>query len=263
MATKTKSIARIVVLAGCCVSLAACSSGRKQVGTLGGVYPRQQLGQFLKDTTPAPSSEYIIGVGDKLDIAFFFNEDLSKHELLVRSDGRITLPYVGDIMAAGQTPMRLDTLLTTRFGEILKDPNLSVIVVESTTPTVYVMGQVRSAGGYDYTRSISLLQALALAGGFRDGAKANHVLVIRRKGLSGIVGVEVDAKAIMEGESVQLDIPLQDLDIVYVPKTRIQSIADFAQTLDQIVTPPTELFLRGWQVQVLRQQIELIQNNNQ
>jgi polysaccharide export outer membrane protein len=254
---------RAVIAAVLVTGLAACSSGRRSVGVGGGVYPPQQLGQFLQDTAPPrQGNDYLIGVGDRLDIAFFFNRELSQEDLLVRSDGRITLPYMGDVMAAGLTPMRLDTLLTNHFAEILKDPNLSVIVVETADPVVYVLGEVRNAGGYPINRAVSLLQALALAGGFKAGAKTDHVLVIRRKGLQGIVGVEVNAKAIIKGEQVQNDFILRDFDIVYVPKTRIQSIADFAQTLNDIVTPPTTLFLQGWQVRVLRQQLELFQNQS-
>ncbi len=254
---------RVVIAPALVVGLSACSSNRRPVGAGGGVYPPQQLGQFLRDTSPPrQSNDYIIAVGDRLDVVFFFDRDLSQKELLVRSDGRITLPYTGDVMAAGRTPMQLDTLLTRRFAEILKEPNLSVIVVKTTDPVVYVLGEVRDPGGYPFKRAVSLVQALALAGGLRDGAKSNHVLVIRRKGLQGIVGVEVNAKAIIQGEQVQNDFLLRDFDIVYVPKTRIQSIADFAQTLNEIVQPPTDLFIRGWQVQVLRQQLELFQDDS-
>ena len=252
---------RLVVLIGACGCLWACSSKRAQVGVQGGLYPEDQLGQFLRDTTPRQGNEYIIGVGDRLDVAFFFHRDLSEDPLLVRSDGRITLPYVGDIMAAGRTPMQLDTLLTDKFSEILKDPNLSIIVMKTADPVVYVLGQVGQPGGYPYSREVSLLQALALAGGLRGGAKSEHVLVIRRVGPSKIVGVEVNAKAIMKGERIQNDFVLRDFDIVYVPKTRIQSVADFVSTVDEIVTPPANLFLRGWQIQVQRQQINLIRSD--
>jgi len=249
---------RVLIAPGLVIGLSACSSNRRPVGAGGGVYPPEQLGQFLRDTAPPrQANDYIIAVGDRLDVAFFFDRDMNQERLLVRSDGRITLPYTGDVMAAGRTPMQLDTLLTNRFAEILKDPNLSVIVVETARTMVYVLGEVRNPGGYPFRRSVSLVQALALAGGLSNGAKSNHVLVIRRKGLQGIVGVEVNAKAIIQGEQVQNDFLLRDFDIVYVPKTRIQSIADFAQTLDQIVSPPTDLFLQGWQVQVLREQLEL------
>ncbi len=253
---------RLWVLIAVCGCFAACSSGRSQVDARPGVYPEQQLGEFLKDTAPSQDNEYLIGIGDRLHIVFFFHENLSRKPLLVRSDGRITLPYVGDVMAAGRTPMQLDTLLTIKFSEILKDPNLSVIVDETAESTVYVLGEVKLPGGYPHSQAITLVHALALAGGFGKGAKSNHVLVIRRQGASRIVGVEVNVKAIMNGEQMQNDFFLRNHDIVFVPKTRIQSVADFVGAVDAIVSPPVNLFLRGWQIEVLRQQTLLIRSDN-
>ncbi len=92
---------------------AGCSSnnaGREKPGEL---YEQDQLGQFVEDTDPLESEEdYVIGIGDRLDVVFFVHKELTTIDLLVRSDGRITLPYVGDVDAAGVTPMQLDSTLT-------------------------------------------------------------------------------------------------------------------------------------------------------
>ncbi|UCG53477.1 MAG: polysaccharide export protein [Candidatus Latescibacterota bacterium] len=225
------------------------------------MYDTSELGEFLRDTDESRGENtYTIGVGDRLDVIFFIHRDLSTPNLLVRSDGRITLPYVGDVMAAGYTPMALDSTLTARFAEVLREPNLSVIVSEPAPKQVYVLGQVAKPGAYPYDVSVSLLQAVALAGGPIRGAKSNHVLVIRREGSEKIVGVEVNLAAVMEGRTIQNDIWLRNYDIVYVPKTRLESGAELFGAIHEILSPPSDILLRGWQIQLLQQQVQLLRD---
>jgi polysaccharide export outer membrane protein len=223
------------------------------------MYKTDEVGDFLVDTgPPVQENQYIVAQGDRLDVVFFIHRDLTTRDLLVRSDGRITLPYVGDVMAAGHTPSQLDSVLTDRFAEVLRDPNLSVIVKNPAEKTVYVLGEVTRPGGYNYDTSISVLQAVAKAGGFDRGAKRNHTLVIRREGTDRIVGVEVNLAAVTSGYQVGYDFWLKNYDIVYVPKTRLESAADLMQTVDDILSPPVNLIFRGWQIQVLQQTYEVI-----
>jgi polysaccharide export outer membrane protein len=228
------------------------------------MYEERELGEFVEDTGPTESErEYVIGVGDRLNVVFFIHRELSTGGLLVRTDGRVTLPYVGDVMAAGVTPMQLDSTLTYRFSEVLREPNLSVIVQEPAEKVVYVLGQVKKPGGVPCkTTQVSLVQALAVAGGMDRGAKTTHVLVIRRKGPDKIVGIEINVAAITSGYDVQNDIWLRNYDIVYVPKTRLQSLSEFVLTINDIILPPVDILLRGWQIQILQQQLEFIQARN-
>jgi polysaccharide export outer membrane protein len=226
------------------------------------MYASQNLRKFVEDTAADQGlDEYIIGVGDLLDIVFFFHTELTTRDLIVRSDGRITLPYLGDVKAAGTTPMELDSVLTSSFLEILREPNLSVIIRRPREKTAYVMGQVNRPGGILFDNQLSLLQAVASVGGLAPGAKANHTLLIRRDGPSKVVGIEVDLKSIIKGEAMQNDLWLSNFDIIYVPKTRIQSVADFTRIVNEIVAPPTGLVLRGWQFKVTQQQLELLRDD--
>jgi polysaccharide export outer membrane protein len=227
------------------------------------MYKSNELGEFLRDTArPQQENQYIIAQGDRLDVVFFVHKDLSTDNLLVRSDGRITLPYVGDVMAAGNTPSQLDSILTVRFSEVLREPNLSVIITNRADKSVYVLGQVARPGGFTYETSISVLQAVAEAGGFVDGAKSDHAVVIRREGLDRIVGVEVNLAAITSGHAIQNDFWLRNYDIVYVPKTPLRSLADFVQTVDDILQPPIDIIFRGWQIKLLRENVRYVQINN-
>ncbi len=211
-------------------------------------YEPEQLGGFLSESAEKQSNDYIIAIGDELDVVFLYHSDLTTQELIVRSDGRISLPYVGDVMAAGYRPMQLDSVLTNHFSEILHDPNLSVIVRSSAEKMVYVLGEVQTPGGYPFKTNVSLLQSIALASGLKSSGKADHTVVIRREGVTRIIGVEVDVTAITRGEALQQDFMLRNNDIVYVPKKRLHSVKDFMEAINTIISPPIQVYLRGWEI---------------
>ncbi|MFH1755653.1 MAG: polysaccharide biosynthesis/export family protein [Candidatus Latescibacterota bacterium] len=231
-----------------CLVFSACASNQAEPTAAAKFYTPEQLGDFIGESTQKQSNDYIISIGDELDVVFLYHTDLSTPELIVRSDGRISLPYVGDVMAAGYRPMQLDSVLTKHFSEILRDPNLSVIVRKSAGKMVFVLGEVEHGGGYPFDIQVSLLQALALAGGVKKSGKADHAVVIRREGVSRIIGVEVDVNAITRGEAIHQDFLLRNNDIIYIPKNRLSSVRDFMEAVNIIVSPPITLYLRGWEV---------------
>jgi polysaccharide export outer membrane protein len=127
------------------------------------------------------TSDYVLAVGDKLRIEVYKDTQLSQ-SLQIRPDGRITLPLVGDVSAAGLTPLALDETITTSLKEYMTNPVVTVIVVEATPPTVYVMGEVLQPGPVPMRPGMTALEALALAGGFKDFAKRSDIRIIRRGG---------------------------------------------------------------------------------
>jgi polysaccharide export outer membrane protein len=239
------------------LGLNACSSGVPATsGTPSKMYDPQELETFVEESGEPPLVEYVIGIGDMLDIVFVYHSNLNTRSVPVRRDGRISLPYVGDAMAAGLTPMTLDSLLTTQYAEILRDPSLSVIIKKEATRLVYVLGEVERPGGYDYADQITLVQAIAEAGGTLKSAKAAHTVLIRREGLESIVGVEIDVKSILNGSAIENDIMLRRYDIVYVPKSPIYSVADFAREVNEILGTPLGIVLTGWQIRTLQANYE-------
>jgi polysaccharide export outer membrane protein len=245
---------RAVLVASACLPVVAlgCASGPRGSDQAAGWYQREDLPQFVAETSgPAHDvlePEYVIGVGDKLDIVFLFQTNLSTRGLVVRRDGRISLPYVGDQMAAGITPMTLDSLLTTRFSEILREPNLAVIVTEPAPQKVFVLGEVKQPGAFTFDDEVTMLQAVAMAGGFVPGGLANHAVLIRREGFNRIVGIEVDLAAVMDGASLANDIRLRNYDIVMIPQHPIYSAADFMNAVYDVVNAPLDLVFKGWQI---------------
>lgn len=252
-----KVIKQIVYL--CLLSLLflpACSSNRvphgAQMQAQGTFYREKALQEFFAASGPSQlPDQYLIGVGDHLDVVFPIHRELNQLDIVVRRDGRISLPYIDDEMAAGRTPMQLDSVITDRYREYLKAPEISVIVRETPQRMVYVLGQVRRPGGVTTNLDISLLQAISEAGGFDKGAKDEHIVVIRRMGKDRIIGVEVNVKAIVEGHSLQNDFLLRDYDIVFVPKTRLQSASEVAKAVTDLIDAPFSLVTKGWQAVTL------------
>jgi polysaccharide export outer membrane protein len=234
------------------VVTSGCSSGVRGADRSQGWYDSESAAAFEADSNQSAQvrldPEYVIGVGDLLEVVFLYHSNLTTRDLVVRRDGRISLPYVGDHMAAGITPMVLDSLLETRFGEILRDPSLSVIVKLPAPQRVYVLGEVQSPGRVQFDDEITMLQSIASVGGFQKGALPGHVVLIRRQGVSKIVGIEVDLQAAMQGAAMQNDLRLRNYDIVFVPQHPIYSAADFMEQVGKIIAVPLDAVYKGWQI---------------
>jgi polysaccharide export outer membrane protein len=134
-------------------------------------------------TTTVANADYRIVPGDKLRIDVYKDAQLSQ-ALQVRPDGKITLPLIGDVIAEGRTSTELRDSLVTSLKEYNTNPVVTVIVVETVPPMFYVMGEVNAPGSLPLKGQITVVQALAMAGGFKDFAKTNKI-VIQRKGAAG------------------------------------------------------------------------------
>lgn len=139
-------------------------------------------------TVPAaPSSEakpaatnpnYIIGAQDVLDINVWKEEQLTK-TVPVRPDGKISLPLLNDVQAAGLTPTQLGSLITEDLKKFVMDPQVTVIVREINSQRVYLLGEVTRAGAYPLLPGMTVLQALSSAGGFTQFANLKKIYVLR------------------------------------------------------------------------------------
>jgi polysaccharide biosynthesis/export protein len=162
---------------------------------------------------PAVLAEYRIGNGDKLRIEVYKDEQLSQ-SVQVRPDGRITLPLVGDLDAADQTPVELRDTITTALKAYVTNPTVTVIVVEATAAVAYVMGEVNRPGAVTLQGGpLTVLQALAMAGGFKDFADINNIRVLRRTP-SGVQTITFNYKDAIKGGS---PVYLRTGDTVVVP----------------------------------------------
>jgi polysaccharide export outer membrane protein len=159
------------------------------------------------------SPDYRLRLGDKLRIEVHKDAQLSQ-SVQIRPDGKITLPLVGDIPAIGRTPGELRDEITKELTEYVARPVVTVIVVEATAPVAYVVGEVTHPGSIEIKDDrLTVLQAIAMAGGLKDFADKRHIRVLRR-GISGDRVIEVDYKLATTGKS---PVYLQPGDTVVVP----------------------------------------------
>src|SRR5688572_15148635 len=132
----------------------------------------------------AAGSDYRLVNGDKLRIEVYREPQLS-HSLQIRPDGKISLPLAGDLAAAGQTPTALRDTIATSLKQYVTNPVVTVIVVETQPPTISVMGEVNNPGAVPLKGRMTVIEALAAAGGFKDFANTKNV-TIRRSMANGV-----------------------------------------------------------------------------
>jgi len=131
---------------------------------------------------PAPNDgEYVIGIGDALNVQVWENEKLSAR-VRVRSDGQVSLPFLNDVPAAGSMPVNLARDLEGRLKQFIVDPKVTVAVDEARPLSVSVLGQVGEPGLHELTPGAGVAQALAAAGGLEDFARKDRIFVVRTEG---------------------------------------------------------------------------------
>ena len=123
-------------------------------------------------------ADYRLVPGDKLRVEVYKDPQLSQ-SVQVRPDGKITLPLANDVAAAGRTPTELRDAITSSLKTYISNPTVTVMVVETVPPVVYVMGEVNTAGPQPLTGRLDVLQALSAAGGFKDFANTKNIKIRR------------------------------------------------------------------------------------
>ncbi len=159
---------------------------------------------------------FVIGNDDVLAINVWKEPDISR-SIPVRSDGRISLPLVGEIQAAGQTPMKLETEIASRLKNYISEPEVTVIVQQINSQKFNVLGQVMHPGSYVITNSPTVLDAIAVAGGFRDFAKQKSIYVLRENADGTQTRLPFNYKDVVKGQNPQQNVKLQARDTVIVP----------------------------------------------
>jgi len=162
----------------------------------------------------AVSTDYRLVSGDKLRIEVYKDTQLSQ-SLQVRPDGKITLPLLGDIAAAGRTSIELRDSIATSLKEYIKEPVVTVIVVETTPQVAYVTGEVTKPGPVTINGPLTILQALAMAGGFTDFANRKEILILRN-GLGGQKTLTFNYKDAVNQDTRRAPLLLQAGDTVIV-----------------------------------------------
>lgn len=165
-----RSLASLALALSCATTfLPACAGG------LGGAI---SVEQYKDDGDASGSTEYVIAVGDMLSIQVFDQPQMSGR-MPVRSDGRISLPFVSDVQAAGKTPAKLSADLEAGLKSVVLAPRVTVVVETSRPLTISVLGEVSKPGTQTYEPGLGVAQALAAAGGLSNFAHKDRIFVVR------------------------------------------------------------------------------------
>ena len=172
-----------------------------------------------KDDSPAGQPQrlpegYRIGAGDVLQIAVWKEADASVPEVVVRADGKISVPLVKEIDVLGLTPKDLEKLLTERLSKLINDPDVTVVAKKINSLKVYLSGGVRKEGSIPLLGPMTVLQAINEAGGLTEYAKRKKIYILRPEG-GKQVRVPFDYQAVIKGD--RPDTPLRPDDMIVVP----------------------------------------------
>ena len=163
----------------------------------------------------AVSQNYQIGPEDKVEIQVWKNADLSR-TVTVRPDGKISLPLIGDVQAAGLTAGQLTAAVTEKLQAYYKEPaQVTVIIDEVNSYAIYVLGEVTSQGKRIVRTGTTFLQAISLAGGFTQFASKNKITIRRQAGDGKEVSIPLRYTDVLAGK--QSNIVLKPGDVVIVP----------------------------------------------
>ncbi|HWZ81744.1 MAG TPA: polysaccharide biosynthesis/export family protein [Terriglobales bacterium] len=159
---------------------------------------------------------YTIGANDVLAINVWKEPDITR-SVPVRSDGKISLPLAGELQASGQTPRQLEDEITKRLKNYISDPEVTVIVTESKSQKINILGMVARPGTYLLSGSTTVLDAIAMAGGFKDFAKQKSIYVLRTNPDGTQKRFPFNYKEVIQGKSLEQNIRLQSGDTVVIP----------------------------------------------
>lgn len=162
-----------------------------------------------------PPTGYTIGADDVLTVVFWQDKEMSG-DVVVRPDGKITLPLINDIQAAGLSPIQLRDQIEEAAAKFLREPNATVVVKQINSRKVFITGQVAKPGGYSLTAPTSVLQLIATAGGLLEYADREHIVVLRNEN-GKQTSYRFNYKDVAQQKNLQQNVLLQIGDTVLVP----------------------------------------------
>jgi|SRR5271165_3659393 len=167
------------------------------------------------DTGVRPDA-YVIGAEDVLTVYVWKEPEMSK-SVPVRPDGMISLPLIGEIKAAGYTPVQLQGMLADSMKKVITDPQVTVVVEKIGSLSFNIVGEVNHPGYFPLTRRMTVLDAIAMASGFKDFAKTKKIYVLRTSANGTEQRLPFNYKEVIKGKNPQQNIELQPRDTIVVP----------------------------------------------
>jgi polysaccharide export outer membrane protein len=168
-----------------------------------------------RPTDPVVPPGYVIGTDDVLSIVYWKDKDMSA-DAKVRPDGRIALPLINEVHAAGLTPEQLHKKLTDESKKYMEDANITVVVREINSRKAFITGEVNKPGPYPLTAPTTVMQLISMAGGLREYADAKKIMIMRSEN-GRQVSLQFNYKDVAAGKKLEQNIELKPGDTVVVP----------------------------------------------
>ena len=159
---------------------------------------------------------YLIGAGDMLEIVTWKEPELSREEVLVRIDGYVSFPLLNDVKAAGLTTAQLTESIQNGLKDYISNPVVTVTVRSPASKRFYILGEVVNTGEYPLIKSLTVLQAFAIAGGFTEWASKKEIILMRQEGDQEKI-YRVNYRDIVKGKDVAQNIKIKADDTIVVP----------------------------------------------
>ena len=178
---------------------------------------------FVVPAPPAQSSDYVIQPGDSVDVTFYFHPDNNQRSLLVRPDGKLLLPFSGEIQAAGLTTPQLSAEIEKRYALTLRDPRVAVNVKAVNPNRIFVGGEVTKPGFVTYVPGITAVQAIVQVGGWKDTADLEEVVLLQKVSETSneYRPSKLNLAKVVELGDTKADLVLGPSDVLVLPKTGI------------------------------------------
>jgi polysaccharide export outer membrane protein len=189
------------------------------------------------------SQPYRMTVGDALSINFFYYP-LYNLAAVVRPDGMVTIPLMGDVKAAGMKPVELEQMIRTRYAEVLAEPEVAVMVTNFGNQRVFVFGEVAEPGAYPLMGEMTVVDAVVVAGGIRQDARRDGLILMRKSSDGHYVAKKIDLEAKIRGRESEI-VYLAPADIVYVPLSAIGKVDRFVDQFFGQLTPAWRFYILG------------------
>lgn len=171
---------------------------------------------LAESTTTPHDASFVIGNDDLLAINVWKEPELTR-SIPVRLDGRISLPLVGEVQAAGRTPLQLEHDIAAKLRNYIDQPEVTVMIEKINSQKFNVLGQVMNPGSYSLTLATTVLDGIAAAGGFRDFAKQKDIYVLRQDSSGGQSRIAFNYREIIKGKHLEQNIKLEPRDTIVVP----------------------------------------------
>jgi polysaccharide export outer membrane protein len=193
-------------------------------GAMAGQAEHQAAGNAASAPAQAPQvsgtrpheSKYVIGNDDVLSINVWKEPDLTQ-SLPVRSDGKISLPLIGELQATGRTPVQLELDITAKLRAFITQPDVTVIVQQMNSQKFNILGRVAKPGSYSLSATTTVLDAIAEAGGFQDFAKQKGIYILRPNAGGQESRIPFNYKDVVNGKHPEENIRLEPHDTIIVP----------------------------------------------